>query len=126
MEHAIAEIEASFAEDRVSNMCCFDRWCRNLKSRYSLGRRAMRMSLIIDEILQDGNFNNISYPAPPPRVASVSIQYSEHSVVVTQAMTVVHEVGTSSATSNQLVLAPLAFKLRTSLIEDVIDALKGD
>ncbi|XP_065626263.1 probable disease resistance protein At1g61190 [Quercus suber] len=40
--------------------------CPNLKTRYSLSRKAKKKALEIDGVLRDGQFAKISYPSPPP------------------------------------------------------------
>ncbi|WMV14444.1 hypothetical protein MTR67_007829 [Solanum verrucosum] len=45
---------------------CFCGWCPNLKSRYSLSKRAKRITLEVIELRNDGkDYVDFSYPAPP-------------------------------------------------------------
>uniref|UniRef100_A0A7N2M456 NB-ARC domain-containing protein n=1 Tax=Quercus lobata TaxID=97700 RepID=A0A7N2M456_QUELO len=59
-------------EDVKVNVMCLDGWCPNLKSRYFLSRKAKKKTLEIDGLLRDGQFDKVSYPPPPPRIATSS------------------------------------------------------
>ncbi|EXB66982.1 putative disease resistance protein [Morus notabilis] len=134
----IEEKETYFTEERVSNAWCFNGWCPNLKSRYYLGRKAKRMSLVVNDFLQCGNFQTVSLPALPPGRTSVATHYSEASI---QAASTIQEAGTSSVTPQSAsayttagtsseapksASAYTAFESRASLIEAVMHALKDD
>lgn len=115
----IKENEAYFTEERVSNSRCLSGRCPNLKSRYYLGSKAKKMSVVVGNLLdQVGNFQTVSLPALPPGRVSVSIQHSEGSTI--------HEVGTSSMTSSLGSAHLIAFESRTSILEKVMHALKDD
>ncbi|KAK9943709.1 hypothetical protein M0R45_009310 [Rubus argutus] len=62
--------EACFKQETVaSKATCCDGWFPNLKCRYSLGRKAKRMSLEVDNLVrQADNFTAVAYPAPPPEI----------------------------------------------------------
>ncbi|CAL5423000.1 unnamed protein product [Camellia sinensis] len=52
-----------------ANKGCLNRWCPNLKSRHSLGRKATKKAKEVAE-LHGENFTTVSYPAPPPGIES--------------------------------------------------------
>ncbi|KAA8539120.1 hypothetical protein F0562_025812 [Nyssa sinensis] len=55
-----------------------DKWCfglcTNLKSRYQRSKKAKKKTLIIDGLRRDRKFNRVSLPAPPPKIASISMK----------------------------------------------------
>ncbi|KAJ1380802.1 P-loop containing nucleoside triphosphate hydrolase [Sesbania bispinosa] len=57
-----------FCDDQVNNKC-LGGWCPNLVSRYSLSKRAKKLTTNVIS-LKEEKFEIISYPAPPPRLGS--------------------------------------------------------
>ncbi|KAK3006903.1 hypothetical protein RJ639_015608 [Escallonia herrerae] len=49
---------------------CADRLFLDFKSRYRISREAKERRLRVDQLLRDGVFDRVSYPAPPPKVGS--------------------------------------------------------
>ncbi|THF99838.1 hypothetical protein TEA_013414 [Camellia sinensis var. sinensis] len=54
-----------FLEDEVkANKGCLNGWCPNLKSRYSLSRKATKKTHSVQELRGEGDFSRVSYPNP--------------------------------------------------------------
>ncbi|XP_077249815.1 putative disease resistance protein At4g27220 [Tasmannia lanceolata] len=66
------EGEVTRLDDAVKeNKRCFNGWCPDLGSRYSLGKQAKKKTVDVEEILARGNFNRVSNPRPPPSIESM-------------------------------------------------------
>ena len=63
-------LQGFLEEDVKANTMCLDGWCPNLKSRYSLSRKAKKKTLEIDGLLKDGQFPRLSYRPPPQGIGS--------------------------------------------------------
>ncbi|VVA30580.1 PREDICTED: disease resistance [Prunus dulcis] len=97
----ILEKEACFEKERVVKAGCFNGWCLNLKARHSLGRKAKKMTLVVNELLGDGSFRM--------EIGFASMQHSEDfTLAVTN--TAPHEGAGSSRRSN-LDLSPAPMEL---------------
>ncbi|CAL5423016.1 unnamed protein product [Camellia sinensis] len=60
-----------FLEDEVkANKGCLNGWCPNLKSRYSLSRKATKKTQSVEELRGEGDFSRVSYPAVAPSVGT--------------------------------------------------------
>nr|XP_023928386.1 uncharacterized protein LOC112039719 [Quercus suber] len=57
----IKKVHNILDEDVEANKMCLDGWC----PRYSLSRKAMKKTLEIDGLLNDGEFAKVSHPPPP-------------------------------------------------------------
>ncbi|XP_028097965.1 disease resistance protein At4g27190-like isoform X2 [Camellia sinensis] len=64
-----------FLVDEVkANKGCLNGWCPNLKSRYSLGRKATKKTQSVEELLREGgDFSRVAYPAPRAGISFTSI-----------------------------------------------------
>ncbi|XP_022719745.1 uncharacterized protein LOC111277596 [Durio zibethinus] len=51
---------------------CFIGLCPNIKSRYQLSRKAEEVVAAVNEHLQQGEFNSVSCPAPPPEIVDAT------------------------------------------------------
>ncbi|XP_022723802.1 probable disease resistance protein At4g27220 [Durio zibethinus] len=51
---------------------CFIGLCPNIKSRYQLSRKAEEVVAAFNEHLQQGEFNSVSCPAPPPDIVDAT------------------------------------------------------
>ncbi|KAL4633290.1 hypothetical protein ACB092_04G112700 [Castanea dentata] len=69
-------------EDVKANMMCLDGWCPNLKSRYSLSRKAKKKTLEIDGLLKDGQFARMSYRPPPQGIGSSGFKAFESRISI--------------------------------------------
>ncbi|KAL7257841.1 hypothetical protein ACSBR1_004035 [Camellia fascicularis] len=55
----------NFLKDEVkANNGCLNGWCPNLKSRYSLNRKATKKTQSVPELRGEGDFSRVSYPNP--------------------------------------------------------------
>ncbi|KAA8516923.1 hypothetical protein F0562_017259 [Nyssa sinensis] len=52
---------------------CLYGWCPNLKSRYSLSRKAKKKTMAIVELQTTSKFDRVTYPAPPVGIPSTSM-----------------------------------------------------
>ncbi|XP_028058089.1 disease resistance protein SUMM2-like isoform X3 [Camellia sinensis] len=60
-----------FLEDEMkANKGCLNGWCPNLKSRYSLSRKATKKTQSVEELRGEGDFSRVSYPAVAPTVGT--------------------------------------------------------
>ncbi|KAF5941389.1 hypothetical protein HYC85_022556 [Camellia sinensis] len=60
-----------FLEDEVkANKGCLNGWCPNLKSRYSLSRKATKKTQSVEELRGEGDFSRVSYPTVAPSVGT--------------------------------------------------------
>ncbi|CAL5423026.1 unnamed protein product [Camellia sinensis] len=60
-----------FFEDEVKpNKGCLNGWCPNLKSRYSLSRKATKKTQGLEKLFGDGNFSGVSIPAVASHVGT--------------------------------------------------------
>ncbi|XP_077214024.1 disease resistance protein At4g27190-like [Tasmannia lanceolata] len=50
----------------MENKRCFEGWCPNFSSRYSLGREATKKMVDVDGLLARGDFTHVSTPRPCP------------------------------------------------------------
>ncbi|KAL7169325.1 hypothetical protein ACSBR2_034385 [Camellia fascicularis] len=63
-----------FFEDEVTpNKECLNGWCPNLKSRYSLSRKATKKTQGLEELCGKGNFSGVSIPAVASHVGTTFI-----------------------------------------------------
>lgn len=62
--------DARKLEDNVKKRC-FNGWCPDWSSRCWLSKELSRKSIIISELHEDGNFSEVSYPAPSPGIESL-------------------------------------------------------
>ncbi|CAL5423036.1 unnamed protein product [Camellia sinensis] len=63
-----------FFEDEVKpNKGCLNGWCPNLKSRYSLSRKATKKTQGLEELCGEGNFSGVSIPAVASHVGTTFI-----------------------------------------------------
>ncbi|XP_031276693.1 disease resistance protein SUMM2-like [Pistacia vera] len=57
-----------FLEDEVNaNKRCFKGWCIDLRSRYRFSKAAKQKVVVIIQLQDDGKFQTVSQPAPPPQ-----------------------------------------------------------
>ncbi|KAA8516925.1 hypothetical protein F0562_017257 [Nyssa sinensis] len=49
---------------------CLYGWCPNLKSRYSLSRKAKKKTMAVVELQTNSKFDRVTYPAPPAGIPS--------------------------------------------------------
>ncbi|KAH7546101.1 hypothetical protein FEM48_Zijuj01G0164900 [Ziziphus jujuba var. spinosa] len=101
----IQENDLTCGHEREANIRCCNGWCPNLKSRYSLGKRVNKMTLVVKKLLEDGNFQKVSYPATPPGIGFPSIQ----------AVSELHEEGNSEGLEHRL-----------PYTKEVLEALQDD
>ncbi|KAI7997427.1 Disease resistance protein [Camellia lanceoleosa] len=60
-----------FLEDEVkANKGCLNGWCPNLKSRYSLSRKATKKTHSVEELRGEGVFSTVAYPTVVPSVGT--------------------------------------------------------
>ncbi|XP_028085377.1 disease resistance protein SUMM2-like [Camellia sinensis] len=60
-----------FLEDEVNaNKGCLNGRCPNLKSRYSLSRKATKKTQSVEELRGEGDFSRVSYPTVAPSVGT--------------------------------------------------------
>ncbi|KAA8516933.1 hypothetical protein F0562_017249 [Nyssa sinensis] len=52
---------------------CLYGWCPNLKSRYSLSRKAKKKKMEVVELQTNGKFDRVTYPGPPVGIPSTSM-----------------------------------------------------
>ncbi|KAI7987383.1 Disease resistance protein [Camellia lanceoleosa] len=63
-----------FLEDEVkANKGCLNGWCPNLKSRYSLSRKATKKTQNVEELRGEGDFCRVSYPIVASHVGTTFI-----------------------------------------------------
>ncbi|GLT82112.1 hypothetical protein SLE2022_005230 [Rubroshorea leprosula] len=75
VDDIIEKVKHLLPDEDIPKNKCFFGWCPNPKSRYSLGKKAVREAKTVNELLQQGNgFSRVSYrvipveiQAPPPR-----------------------------------------------------------
>nr|POE70241.1 putative disease resistance protein [Quercus suber] len=75
-------LQTFLEEDVKANMMCLDGWCPNLKSRYSLSRKAKKKTLEIDGLLKDGQFARLSYRPPPQGIGSSGFKVFESRISI--------------------------------------------
>ncbi|XP_021281813.1 uncharacterized protein LOC110414744 isoform X3 [Herrania umbratica] len=63
-------------EDKAKSKC-FVGLCPNFRSRYLLSKKAGEGSNTIDELLRQGEFNRVSFPAAPPDIVAASAKEFE-------------------------------------------------
>ncbi|XP_035541472.1 disease resistance protein At4g27190-like [Juglans regia] len=69
----IEELRKFLEEDVNADTMCLNGWCPDLKSRYSLGKKAQKNTQAINELLQEGKeYDRVFNPAPPLEVGSTS------------------------------------------------------
>ncbi|KAL7194742.1 hypothetical protein ACSBR1_035054 [Camellia fascicularis] len=51
-----------------ANKGCLNGWCPNLKSRYSLSRKATKKTQSVEELRGEGVFSTVSYPTVIPKI----------------------------------------------------------
>ncbi|XP_040361464.1 uncharacterized protein LOC112202104 isoform X2 [Rosa chinensis] len=118
VDKIIKEKETSFSEETVAaKVACCNGWLPNLKSRYSLGRKAKKMTQKADKLLATEP-KTIAHPASHPEVEfRPTVDF--------------HEGGSSSGTSTQEQPPTsegknINFDSRRSTIRDVMEVLKGN
>ncbi|KAM5554283.1 hypothetical protein ABKV19_022591 [Rosa sericea] len=128
VDKLIGEKEKCFNEETVATKaaCCNGSF-PDLKCRYSLGRKAKKMTMVFDYLLAK-DLGTIAHPALPPEVEFQPTQYSEDSY---QLATNFQEGASSSETSNQIQPPTSAgknidFESRRSTITSVMEAVKGN
>ncbi|KAF5946530.1 hypothetical protein HYC85_016758 [Camellia sinensis] len=68
-----------FIEHEVkANKGCLNGWCPNLKSRYSLSRKATKKTQVMEKLCGEGNFPRVSYPESPVGMASTVTRGFKH------------------------------------------------
>ena len=77
-------LQGFLEEDVKANTMCLDGWCPNLKSRYSLSRKAKKKTLEIDGLLKDGQFARVSYRPPPPGIGSSGFKAFESRISIVE------------------------------------------
>ncbi|KAM3703298.1 hypothetical protein ACJW31_04G085600 [Castanea mollissima] len=75
-------LQGFLEEDVKANTMCLDGWCPNLKSRYSLSRKAKKKTLEIDGLLKDGQFPRMSYRPPPQGIGSSGFKAFESRISI--------------------------------------------
>ena len=68
------DVQRFLEEDVKANKMCLDGWCPNLKTRYSLSRKAKKKTLEIDGLLSGAPVNEVAHPPPPPGMRSLSLK----------------------------------------------------
>ncbi|KAF8391544.1 hypothetical protein HHK36_023850 [Tetracentron sinense] len=67
-----SEVEMFFGDDVKFNKRCFSGGCPDWSSRYRLSKEAKKKSLVLIELIrEDGKFDSVSFPAPPPGMESI-------------------------------------------------------
>ncbi|KAJ4710216.1 Disease resistance protein [Melia azedarach] len=79
VENWITEVDNNLAlaeklsEDEVkANKKCLGGWSLNLRSRYRFSKEAQKIILEISQLKEEGKFEHVSRPAPPPGIISYS------------------------------------------------------
>lgn len=113
VQKIMEEKETRFKEESVATKAtCCNGWFPNLKGRYSLGRKAQKMTLAVADLLAR-DLGTIVHPAPHPEV-----EFQPRGA-------------SSSGTSNHIPQPTFTgrtidFESRRSTITDVMEALKGN
>ncbi|KAH7546155.1 hypothetical protein FEM48_Zijuj01G0170500 [Ziziphus jujuba var. spinosa] len=149
VDETIQETETCFGNERLAEANrCLRGWCPNLKSRYSLGKKAKKMTVNVDKLLEEGTFQKVSYPPRPPGVSPFSDRAAEsefliedvksnpalHSNMIfhsTQAVSELEMGSTSSATcypARPLVPMGLSegFEYKLPFTKEVLEALEDE
>ncbi|KAF8391529.1 hypothetical protein HHK36_023834 [Tetracentron sinense] len=71
VEGVTSEVEMFLGDDVKFNKKCFSGGCPDWDSRYRLSKEAKKKSLILIEHREDGKFDSVSFPAPPPGIESI-------------------------------------------------------
>ncbi|KAL7258432.1 hypothetical protein ACSBR1_004539 [Camellia fascicularis] len=75
----LSQEATEFIEHEVkANKGCLNGWCPNLKSRYSLSRKATKKTQVVEKLCGEGNFPRVSYPEPPVGMASTVTRGFKH------------------------------------------------
>ncbi|CAL5423013.1 unnamed protein product [Camellia sinensis] len=62
-----------FEDEVIPNKGCLNGWCPNLKSRYSLSRKATKKTQGLEELCGEGKFSGVSIPAVASHVGTTFI-----------------------------------------------------
>ncbi|KAM7480883.1 hypothetical protein LguiB_005466 [Lonicera macranthoides] len=73
VENIMKESDRIFKYKALVDKGCLSGWCPNLRSHYSLSRKASKQAQVIVDLRRDGEpFTKFSYPAPPTGMAESS------------------------------------------------------
>ncbi|XP_044473524.1 disease resistance protein At4g27190-like [Mangifera indica] len=91
------EAEKFLDDEGNANKMCFRGWCINLRLCYRFSKQAKKKTAVITQLQEDGKFQTVSQPAPPPAdIISPTVGFSG------------------------------IFKSRESIKNEIVEALKDD
>ncbi|KAM7486611.1 hypothetical protein LguiA_002620 [Lonicera macranthoides] len=96
---------------------CLNGWCLNIKSRYSLSRKASKKAQNLAKLLVDGKFEGVAYPRTP-----MGIVRTPQMVVETPVDGKVQGDGIQEASEDGFG----GFESRSLIIRDLMKAIKDD
>ncbi|KAF3452936.1 hypothetical protein FNV43_RR03369 [Rhamnella rubrinervis] len=113
----IQEKDKSFGEEEMAKARCFNGWCPNLKCRHRLSTRAKKMTSVVEKLLEEGTFQTVSYPAPPPAIGFACTEEDGSEL---------HEEGTSSGIVANPALPQATLEYKLPYTKEVLGALQDD
>ncbi|XVF06185.1 hypothetical protein REPUB_Repub06bG0025600 [Reevesia pubescens] len=111
-------------EDKAKNKCFFS-LCPNVKSRYQLSRKAEEGVTAFDELLQQGEFNSVSCPAPRPDIVDATPKDFEAFESRKKVFNLVMEA-LKKATINVIGVYGMGGMGKTTLVNEIARQVKKD
>ncbi|KAK9944494.1 hypothetical protein M0R45_010058 [Rubus argutus] len=132
-EKTIQEKKARFEDASIAKAtCCSNGWFPNLKVRYSLSRKAKKMTLDVDKLFQNGDFDSISCGARRQKIQYQRMQYYEDSTEAPAKQPHEGAIASSSSGASNPTNPPAhmdlseRLKYRLPYTKDLLKALQDD